>query len=333
MNAFRALALAGTLVVLSGAAMADEVVRVVTSIKPVHSLVAAVMQGAGVPHLIVKGGGSPHTYSLKPSDAKALESARVVFWIGHDMEAFLEKSIETLADRAKVVSLEDAHGLIRLKFREGGPFEAHDDHEEGSHEADKDHGDDDHKKHAKDGHGDEEHAHDETDMHLWLDPENAAAMVREIEKTLIKADPVNAATYKANAQALGTKLDVLSGEISAMVAPVKDRPFIVFHDAYQYFEKRFGVTAAGSITVSPEALPGAKRISEIQAKAKELNAACVFAEPQFEPKLVTVIADGAKVRSAILDPLGAGLKDGPELYFQLMRDMARSMKACLSESG
>ena len=353
MKALRtALLTAVTIALPSFAAAAD---GVVVSIKPIHSLVAGVMQGVGSPHLIVKGGGSPHTYSLKPLDADALENARVVFWIGRELESFLEGSIKSLSSKARVVALEDVHDMVRLKFREGSTFDSHDDHDEDAHEeGHDDHGDEKHAKagHDDDGHKDEAKAgqdhdghkdearsgeghgdHGEVNPHLWLDPRNAKAMVREIEEALVKADPANAAAYKANAEALGKRLDALTGELTELVAPLKDRSFVVFHDAYPYFENRFGVKAAGSITVSPEKLPGAKRLKEIRAKVKDLGATCVFSEPQFEPRLAAVVTEGTEAKAGVLDPLGADIKDGPDLYFTLLRNMAESMKTCLSPSS
>ena len=344
--------------------------KVVVSIKPVHSLVSGVMDGVGTPELIVEGAGSPHTYALKPSKAKALADADVVFWMGPDLEAFLEKPIGTVASNAKSVALMNAHDLKKLPFREGGPFEAHghdeaekhDDHDHGakkkahSHD-DHDHGakkkadahhDHDHgkKKHAKHDdhahdHGKKEHAkhddhahdHGEFDVHVWLDPQNAKALVHEIEEALAKADPANAAKYEANAKALMAKLDTLTKDVSKKLEGVKDKSFVVFHDAYQYFEDRFGVKAAGSITVSPEVIPGAKRVGEIRDKVKSLDVTCVFAEPQFEPKLVTTVTEGTKAKSGVIDPLGAELQTGPDLYFTLIRNMATSIRDCLSASS
>jgi zinc transport system substrate-binding protein len=170
-------------------------------------------------------------------------------------------------------------------------------------------------------------------MHVWLDPENAAAMVREIEEALSQADPDNAALYAGNADALRARLDDLSTEIVATLEPVKDRPFVVFHDAYQYFENHFNVRAAGSITVSPDVMPSAERLREIQQRVRELGATCVFAEPQFEPRLVTVATEGTGAGSGVLDPLGAALDDGPDLYFELMRGMAASLRDCLAGAG
>ena len=374
-----------TLVISSAAAHAEP--NVVTSIKPVHSLVSGVMAGVGKPTLIVEGAGSPHTYALKPSQAKSLESADVVFWVGPEIEAFLEKPINTVATKAKSVELLDTKGLTKLPYREGGAFEAHEEHGHDDHkkadahkdhdhddhkkaDAHKDHDHDDHKKadahkdhddhkkadahkdhdhddHKKtDAHKDhdhddhkkasakhDDHAHGEFDAHVWLDPQNAKALVHRIEHVLAEADPANAAKYKANAEKLEGKLDTLTKEVAADLKSVKNKGFVVFHDAYQNFEKRFGVKAVGSITVSPEVMPGAKRVKEIRNKVKSLDVTCVFAEPQFEPKLVSTVTQGTKAKSGVLDPLGATLQDGPDLYFALIRNMANSIRDCLSEAS
>ena len=319
MRAVKSALLASTFLFTS-TAVATADVKVVASIKPVHSLVASVMQGVSEPSLLVKGAGSPHTYSLKPSQAKELQAADIVFWMSHDLEAFLENSIESIAKNAKAVSLMDSHGLMKLNFREGGAFDAHD------HGHD-DHGDDKHDDHGHNKHDD--HGHDEVDPHVWLDPQNAKSLVHEIEEHLAEIDPSNAAKYEANAKAVMKKLDALTKEIEADLKPIRERGYVVFHDAYQYFEKRFGVSAVGSITVSPEVLPGAERVSELRDKVKSLNASCVFSEPQFEPKLVKTITENTDAGTGVLDPLGANIKDGPELYFTLIRNMAKSLKDCL----
>ncbi|MDW5313363.1 zinc ABC transporter substrate-binding protein ZnuA [Rhizobium sp. PL01] len=320
-----ALFFAPTVLLAAGSAHA-EVPNVVVSIKPIHSLVASIMQGVGEPALIVEGAASPHTYSMKPSNASALEKANVIFWVGHGMEAFLEKPLESLGSKAKIVELDDAPGLEKLKFREGGAFEAHDHGDE--HEAEAE---------GAEGHSHEEagHHHDEGefDLHLWLDPANAKAMAAEIEKTLATADPANAAAYKTNLDALNTRLEALDKKLSETVAPIKDKPFIVFHDAYQYFEHRYHVKVAGSITVSPETLPGAARLKQIHEKIVELGATCVFAEPQFEPKLVNVVLEGTSAKSGTLDPEAATLEAGPDLYFQLMDGIGTSLKTCLSSAS
>ncbi|MDZ7874411.1 MAG: zinc ABC transporter substrate-binding protein [Rhizobium sp.] len=328
---------------------------VVVSIKPVHSLVASIMKGVGEPSLIVEGAASPHTYSLKPSNARALENADLVFWVGPGLEAFLEKPLEALPKNAKVVELEDAPGLTKLPFREGGAFEGHDHdaneeeghahgHDDHGHgetaEAGHDQGHDDHghghaheEKAAEAGHehDHDDHAHGGMDMHLWLDPTNAKAMAAEITKSLVDVDPSNKSTYEANLTAVNAEIDALDTEIAAQLKPVLEKPFIVFHDAYQYFEKHYGVRVAGSVTVSPETMPGAERLSTIHAKIEELGAACVFAEPQFEPKLIGVVTEGTEAKSGVLDPEGGALEAGPALYGQLMRNLATSISTCLSQ--
>ena len=331
-----------TTILSAGGSLAQADVKVVTSIKPVHSLVSAVMAGVGEPSLLVKGAGSPHTYALKPSQAQLLQDAELVFWMSHDLEAFLENSIENIATNAKSVPLMEAHGLTKLAFREGGAFDSHDhdDHDEHGHEDHDDHDEHKHDEHKHDEHGHEdhddhdehkhdEHAHHGEDPHVWLDPVNAKAMVHEIEEALVEADPSNAAAYEANAEALMSRLDDLVAEIDAELEPVKGRGYVVFHDAYQYFEARFGVSAVGSITVSPEVLPGAERVAELQDKVRDLGATCVFSEPQFEPKLVATVTENTNAGTGVLDPLGASIKDGPDLYFTLIRNMAKSLKDCL----
>jgi zinc transport system substrate-binding protein len=348
MRTFASTLLAGTaLCSVPTVALAE--IEVVASIKPVHSLVAAVMEGVGEPALIVEGAGSPHTYSLRPSQAAKLESADLIFWIGPEIETFLGKPIEAIGADAKAIELIESHGLVRLGFREGGAFEGHehgdDDHDDHEAMAASEHDDDhDHEETAASEH-DDDHGHEETaasehdhdhgafDGHVWLDPENAKVIVHEIEEALVAQDPDNAATYEANAAAVTARLDALIGEVETMLAPVKDKGFIVFHDAYHYFERRFGVTAAGSITVSPDVMPGAERVREVQARIRDLGATCVFAEPQFEPKLVAVVVEGSDAQSGVLDPLGANLDDGPDLYFELIRNLATSMRDCLAEAS
>lgn len=336
MKTITTLLFASAAMIASSNAMAAP--NVVVSIKPIHSLVAAIMQGVAEPTLIVEGSASPHTYTLKPSNARAIESADVVFWVGDGLEKFLEKPLHSLAGKATVIELDDAKGVEKLPFREGGPFEAHDhgeheghDHADGDGEA-HDHKHEDEHQHAHDHSHDDGHDHDEGeyDMHLWLDPANAKAMAVEIEKTLITADPGNAKVYQDNTMKLVDRLDALDAEIAATVSPIKDKPFVVFHDAYQYFEHRYGVKTVGSITVSPESIPGADRIKQIHSKVKELNATCVFAEPQFEPKLVNVVIEGTSAKSGTLDPEAGTLDAGPDLYFKLMRGIATSLKDCLS---
>ena len=349
-------ALIATTILSASMSMAQADLKVVASIKPIHSLVAGVMEGTGTPTLIVEGAGSPHTYALKPSQARRLQEADLVFWVGNTLEPFLQKPLESIASKATTVTLMDVDGLNQITFREGGAFDAHghddhkghddhDDHDDhkghddhDDHEGHDDHDDhDDHKGHddhdehkGHDDHDDhDDHAHGAYDPHIWLDPINAKVLVHDIEEALVASDPANAAIYKANADRIMANLDALVAEIDATLDPVKSQGFIVFHDAYQHFEQRFGMSAVGSMTVSPEVLPGAERVRELQEKVRGSNASCVFSEPQFEPKLVATITENTDAGTGVLDPLGASLKNGPDLYFNLIRGMAASLKGCL----
>jgi zinc transport system substrate-binding protein len=307
------LALAGTLIFSGtahmGTAMAADPVKVVASVKPIHSLVAGVMKGVAEPSLLVKGAASPHSFNLRPSDARALNQADLVFWVGEDLETFLAKPIQSLAGKAQPVALMEESGLTLLPTREGGAWEKHEDH-----------GHEDH------GHEDEHGTHD---AHVWLDVDNARKMVATIAGKLSERDSANAARYQANAASLTERLTALDAELKTTLAPVKDRPFVVFHDAYHYLEDRYGLNAVGAITVSPDQRPSAQRLSQLRSKISSLDAACVFAEPQFEPTLVATVVEKTAAKRGTLDPLGAALDDGPELYFTLMRGMAASLVSCL----
>ena len=309
-------------VAAAGPAAADDELRVVASIKPVHSLVSAVMAGVGEPHLIIRGHASPHTFTLRPSDAEALEDAHVIFMVGDTMETSLAGPVEALAGDAHVVKLADTPGLVLRPIREGGAFEDH-DHDSHGHAGQDDHG----HGHA---HDDSDDDHGPFDMHVWLDPINGWSKARAIASALSELDPANAATYQANVDALLQRLEQLTGEIAQAVAPVRGVPFIVFHDGYRYFEDRFGLTAAGSVVISPDRPPGARRISELRDKVQELGVVCVFDEPQFDKRLVRTVIEGSDVRSGTVDPLGAAIEDGPELYFTLLRNMATAFTECLA---
>lgn len=305
-------------------------VEAVASIKPVHSLLAGVMRGTGEPKLIVEGAGSPHSFAMKPSHAKALQNAKLVVWVGPELEIFLKEPLEHLGSNARILTLADAPGISRLDMREGGAFETHDHDHEGAHDDHDDHnGEHGHaEKHAA------EHDHDhgeEIDPHFWLDPANAVAWTDAMAEALIGVDPNNAALYRKNADQQIAAIKALQAELTARLSNVAARPFIVFHDGYHYFEERFGLQAVGSITVSPEKAPGAQRLSDIRHKIEETGAVCVFAEPQFEPRVISVVTEGTNASTGTLDPLGANLQPGPELYPALLRQMAASFESCLSK--
>ncbi|MFD1624772.1 zinc ABC transporter substrate-binding protein ZnuA [Azospirillum griseum] len=313
------------LMLAAGSALADAP-KVVVSIKPIHSLVASVMQGVGEPALLVRGGASPHTYTLKPSDAKSLSAADLVVWIGPEMEGFLEKPLSSNARKATVLTLMEAKGMRLLDAREGGAWEAHDHGHEHNHGHD-------HKHEAKGKDAKaakhDDHDHDEVNTHIWLDPTNARRIVTLTADALAAKDPANAEAYRTNADKTLQAIDALDAELKAALAPVAGKPFVVFHDAYQYFEDRYNLSAVGSITVNPDRRPSAKRLSAIRAKISGLDAACVFAEPQFEPALIRTVAEGTKAKTGVLDPEGAELAEGPALYATLLRNLAASLRGCL----
>lgn len=291
---------------------------VIASIKPVHSLVARIMEGVGTPALLVKGTASPHTFAMKPSDARALNSARIVFRVSEQVEPFTRRIVESLPKTVTVVTLAEATGVQLLDKRAGDAFEPH-HHDAGDHD------DDDHDDHhgengAKDG-------------HVWLDPRNAKAMVAAIADALVPVFPKQAAKLKENAARLTSDLDRLEAEIATELAPDKGRPFVVFHDAYQYFERRFGLNAIGSITVSPEVQPSAHRLTQIREKISALHAACVFAEPQFSTNLVASVTEGTGARSGTLDPEGTSVAEGASAYFDIMRALSSGLKACLHQGS
>jgi len=310
---------------------ANAEVKVVTSIKPIHSLASYVMDGVGKPDVIVDGYNSPHGFSLKPSHAKMLENADLVIWVGEDLEAFLEKPLDTIAKKAKNIEVMDLKGIKKLKFREKNIFEGHDDH---GHDEHKEHGHDEHKEHGHDEHKDEHkehdghegHAHGEHDPHVWLDPMNAKVIVKEITKQLVQLDSKNSATYKANSKKALADIDKLTKNIKKDLS--KDLRFVVFHDAYQYFEKRFGIQVLGALTVNTDVMPGAEQLSEIREVIEHEKVNCIFSEPQFNPSIIKSIAKDTKVKTGILDPLGAKLDKGKNLYFDLLNNMASSFKGC-----
>ena len=319
-----ALSLTATL--MGGAAYADTP-QVAVDIAPVHSLVARVMDGIGKPDLIIQPGASPHEYSLRPSEASALQAADLVFWIGPDLTPWLTDTIGTLASDAVVTELMEADGTIELEFREGALFEAHDHDDHGDDDDHDDHGDDDDHDEAESGH--EGHDHGAHDPHAWLSPKNAMNWLNVIAGQLSAVDPDNAGAYFANAAAGRTEIKTLIGEVTATLDPVRGGQFIVFHDAYQYFEMDFDFPASGAISISDASDPSPARIAKIQARIAEQGIDCVLAEPQFNPGLVATVLDGTDAQTGILDPLGSDLEPGLALYPQLIRNLSTALAGCM----
>jgi zinc transport system substrate-binding protein len=297
-----------------GISTSAEAPRVVVSLKPLHSLVAGVMAGVGEPLLLIQGGGSPHGYTLRPSEARMLSEAQLVVWVGPRLESFLEKSLSTLAGKARQLELSRELEAEMLPVREGGFWE--------THASDEGHGPGEAGEPAH-------HLNGERNQHLWLDPLLAKQIVAKTAAALTDIDPVHAGQYRHNAARLQTRLDTLHAGLKARLAAVRTIPYIVFHDAYPYFEAAYGLNAVGSVTLTVDRKPGARRIEAIRKKIRELNARCVFSEPQFEPRLVATVIEGTGARTGILDPLGAALPSGEECYFQLMNDLADNLLAGL----
>ena len=296
-------------------------IKVVTTIKPLHSLISRIMETRGEPQLIIEGTNNPHTFVFKPSHANMIEEADIVFWIGEDLEAFMEKPLNSLAKNAKKIAFMDSDSIEKLKFREVNIFDDHDDH--GHHDDDHDGHEDEHDDHA--GHHDG-HNHGEFDAHIWLDPENAKEMVKIIRDELIKIDPDGQRQYSVNAAGATLELDNLINSVEKELS--KDISYIVFHDAYQYFETRFGVKSAGALTLNPDVLPGAKQIADIQDLINDKGIKCIFSEPQYNPKIIETLGNDMNISTGVMDPLGAYIDAGPSMYSELINEIANSIKNC-----
>jgi len=328
---------------------ANAEIKVVASIKPIHSLASYLMDGVAKPDLIVDGYASPHGFAMKPSHAKMLQNADIVFWVGEDLENFLEKPLNSIATKAEKIEFMDLKGLVKLKFRERNIFDDHDDHDHDEHAKKDDHDDHDHDEHAKkddhddhdhdehakkeDGHDDhddhdghEGHHHGEFDPHIWLDPINAKTILFEMSKHLIENDPKNEAKYKSNLANALKEIDKLT--IDVMTDLSSSVASIVFHDAYQYFEKRFNVNILGAFTVNTDVMPGAEQLAEIREIIEHDKVACVFSEPQFNPDIIKAVARDMNIKTGVVDPLGATLNPGKNLYFDLIKNMSSSFKGC-----
>ena len=280
--------------------------KVVATVPPIHSLIAGVMEGIGEPVLLLPGGASPHTHALRPSQARLLNDADVVFWVGAALETFLKAPLAAYSQASDIVTLSSAPGVETLQIRKAGAID-----------------------NAGTG-GDD---HDQSlDPHIWLSVANGAAIVDAAVNAISVRDPDNGTAYAANGAVLHARLNRLADELTAQLAPVRDRPYVVFHDAYQYLEREHDLNIVGSITVDPEQRPGARRLAGLRNRIADLQGACVFSEPQFPPDLVRTIVDGTGAKSGELDPMGTGLTPGPDLYFELMRRLAASLVGCLAET-
>ena len=323
--------------------------RVIVSIKPLHSLVAGVLGDTGEAELLVDGVVSPHHMQLKPSQIKSMQAAHIIFYIDDSFETFLANVFDILSDDVLKVPMIDNVELTLLPYRKGKDWEEHDHHHDehgGDHHADKhdehDHHADEHDEHDQhadehdehDHHADEHDEHEkhssyDMDMHVWLDPENAQKMVALIADTLSDVYPEHRDTYKANAQGLMQKIDRLNVELKTELSPIQDKPFIVFHDAYQYFEHTYGLNGVGSIVFEGGESLSPVRIKSVREKLQRTGAACIFSEPQFPARPIQTIAEGFDIKVSVLDPLGANLPNDENLYFTLLDNLAYNLTECL----
>lgn len=319
---FAALALP---VILWSGVLKAEVPRVVADIAPIHSLVAMVMEGVGEPQLLVPQNISPHHYSMRPSEAKALQEANLVVYVGHDMSPWLEPLFETVAASADALDLSEVDGVLVLSYREGPVFDDHDDHEGHDHEKEG------HDEHEEAGHDDHEgHDHGGNDPHMWLDPENAKIWLDTIASELGHIDPENADRYAANAKSAKQQITREMHHIEDRLNTVHGKGFLVFHDAYQYFENRFGISATGSISLGDASKPSAKRLQELKHHFEEEGIHCVLSEPQYSSKLINSVFGGYKPHIGVVDPIGVDLKLGPGLYPQLLANLALGIAECVN---
>lgn len=290
---------------LNTKAVAAERLDVAVSIPPLHSLVAAVMDGVATPHLIIPGSQSPHAFSLKPSGARALQRAKLVFWVGPQLESSLMRPIRKIARSARVVEVAKAKGIELLELREGKHNDGH-DHNHGHN-----------------------HGHEANDMHLWLSPKNAIAMIPVIVGHLGSVWPDLAERFGTNGKRAAARLSDLDEAMHEKLSNVREARFAVFHDAFQYFERAFGLRAPLVINLSPEHRPSAARVRKISNELTTAGIRCVFAEPQFSARHLNAYANGKGRTLATIDPLGADFQPGKDLYFQMMHALADGIAGCL----
>ena len=326
-------------------ALALETKGVITTIQPINSLVSAVIGNTGKTISLIPAEISPHEFKLKPSDAKKMLEGNIIFYISKHLESDVVKVFDNLPKNIKIVDLLEETGIEHLSIRDNEAWERHDHHGHDDHDDHDKHGKkhDDHEDHDKQGKKHDDHDHDKhakkhddhddhqtkDDVHIWLSPDNAIKIINKANKVLSLYYPQNAKIYDENTKIMIDKINKLKAELTKDLAPIKDKPYVVFHDAYQYFEKAFGLNAVGSVALEGDIASSPKQVSYIKEKIVKLKASCVFQEPQFDSKLVKIVVEGTNAQIGTLDPLGVGIKDEKDFYLQLLRNMAKSLKDCL----
>lgn len=287
-----------------------EVPRVVTDIPPVHALVAQVMGDLGQPVLLLAKGADEHDFALKPSQMGDIADAGLVVWIGPELTPWLDRALQ--GSTAAQLALLDAPGTAIRAYAEG----------ESEHD----------ENHAKEDHAAEEgHSHAGADPHAWLDPGNASLWLGLIAENLARLDPENAVTYAANAETARARLTALDAEVTAILAPVKDKSFVTFHAAYGYFTAHYGLNPAPSLALGDAAAPGAARVADLQAQVAHDHIACLFPEAQHDPALLAVLTEGTGARiGGTLDPVGSSYEAGPGTYATILKGIATTLADCLN---
>ena len=283
---------------------------VAATIKPIHSLLAAVMEGVGRPRLLIEGSQSPHHHQMRPSDVRLLSRALLVFWIGGTLETSFKSPLSRLAAEGRLVTLSQAPGIARLT----DGLE-----DEGGLSHDQNHGHD----------GDHEAETEAFDPHLWLDPRNAAAMAQAMVRALAAADPANAAAYRANGLRVQRRLDDLTEETHRLLAKLPTRSLMLTHNFLLYFAHRFRLRVEGYVSEHEELAPSALRIRQLHRQLRRRPASCVLEPPPAGSPLLRALVAGTKALTGVFDPLGWELEPGPELYFDLMRQNAQRLHSCL----
>lgn len=279
--------------------------KVVVTIKPIHSLVASLMEGVAEPELLLPDGASPHTFQLKPSHLQKLQQADIIIWIGPQLELFMTKPLEQIHPRLGLITLSENPQIHTLPQRQGRHWQSVD-------------------------HTHDHHDHHAIDPHFWLSTENAQVIIQSLSVFLAKEDPTHQAQYFANAQKISTRLNHLKRTLHTLLSPVKNQPFLVYHDGYQYFEKEFQLNALGTMIVNPHLPLSAFGLRAIKQLIEEKHIKCVFRETEFNDKVIKESLHDLPVTVAELDPLGARIAKGPENYEKTMLKLGENIQECLS---
>ena len=324
----RLLPLVASLLLACTLLPAQAEVKVLTSIKPLQLIAAAIQDGAGQPAVLLPPGASPHHYALRPSDLRQVREANLVYWIGPDLETFLPAVLKER--QGPSLAIQALPGLHLRRFgAEHADAHADDHGDEHEHEHEHEHGD-------EQG-GEPEYAHDHDhrpgslDAHLWLSPANARVIATRLAADLSQADPANAQRYAANLKTFESALAAKDQSLRTQLAPLAGKPYFVFHEAFDYFEEAYGLSHRGVFALGADVQPGARHVAAMREELKAAGPTCVFTEPPLQPKIATTLSSGLPVTLVELDPLGAGIPVGAQGYAQLLQTVADTLGGCLGK--